>query len=173
MTEHDLNTVRHLTEKFFNATISEAEMSLLDKYAESILSGKENGVMPDRMLLNDLSVVAALHQLNLRTLDNLSAQTPPGLEARLEKHISRLSASSRKRRWRLAATYSGAAAAIAGIILTIGLPSRQPSFPDTNPLPASPLPGTASAEERRESMSERSPTRMGVSNTDTNGPPAM
>lgn len=95
MTEHDLNTVRHLTEKFFNATISEAEMSLLDKYAESILSGKENGVMPDRMLLNDLSVVAALHQLNLRTLDNLSAQTPPGLEARLEKHISRISASSR------------------------------------------------------------------------------
>ena len=137
MTEHDLNTVRHLTEKFFNATISEAEMSLLDKYAESILSGKENGVMPDRMLLNDLSVVAALHQLNLRTLDNLSAQTPPGLEARLEKHISRISASSRKRKWRLAATYSGAAAAIAGIILTIGLPSRQPSFPDTNPLPAS------------------------------------
>lgn len=121
MTNIELNTVRQLTEKFFNATISENEAERLSGYAEVLAGDNPSFKVSDSKLLNDLTLIRALNCHAEACLKSISAETPRELETKLDEHISRLAGASRKRVvFKRLISFSSAAAVIAAVA-TFGL----------------------------------------------------
>ncbi|MDE6096136.1 MAG: hypothetical protein K2G52_08105 [Muribaculaceae bacterium] len=120
MTDKELNTVRHLTEKFFNATLSASEEQALYSYAEELAGDNPSSLTSDPQLLNDLELIRSLKRHSEATLEALTLLTPPSLETTLENHISRLARTDRKKFFFKRAISLSSAAAILAAVATIG-----------------------------------------------------
>ena len=120
MTDKELNTVRHLTEKFFNATLSASEEQALYSYAKELAGDNPSSLTSDPQLLNDLELIRSLKRHSEATLEALTLLTPPSLETTLENHISRLAKADRKKFFFKRAISLSSAAAILAAVATIG-----------------------------------------------------
>ncbi len=137
MIRYDINTVRQLTDKFFNATITEKENEALAKFAKELTENGNNIVSSDPQLMADLQMIASLNDFSSHTLASLASRTPEGLEERLEKSISAMARESRWKRIKTAFIPAISAAAAVALIFTIGYrytgaPEPQPSNENLN-----------------------------------------
>lgn len=128
---YDQATIRTLIQRFFDATISPEEMDTLLAVAscpEKYLGDNKNAV-----LAADLTLIASLGTASERILE---AAVPPGLEQKLERHISRLAGKPKlRKKW----LYSLSAAAAIAAIFTIGIKVSvmQPSMPTLDAIDSS------------------------------------
>lgn len=125
MIKNDLHTVRQLTEKFFNATLSDQESERLSGYAEELTGENPPFEINDMQLLNDLELIKSLNRHSEACLEALALQTPPELELKLERHISRLARESRRRLIFKRILPSAAAAAVVAVVATIGFKATE------------------------------------------------
>lgn len=121
MTDINQNTVRQLTEKFFNASISDREMSLLSECARNLTGDNPSVMITDRQLLDDLKFIALLDRHSDAALQLIADTTPAGLRTRLDNHISGLARSSRRHTILTRILPAAAAAAVVLIFLTTGI----------------------------------------------------
>lgn len=120
MTTYDIDTVRLLTEKYFNATITEKENEALASFAKELADKGDSIVFPDPQLMADLQMIAALNDFSANTLAAIASTTPKGLEEKLETSISRLARASRWKRIKKAFIPAVSAAAAVALIFTVG-----------------------------------------------------
>lgn len=125
MIKNDLHTVRQLTEKFFNATLSDHESERLSGYAEELTGKNPPFEINDMQLLNDLELIKSLNSHSEACLEALALQTPQELELKLESHISRLARDSRRRMIFKRILPSAAAAAVVAVVATIGFKATE------------------------------------------------
>ena len=124
MTEQNIHTVRQLTEKFFNATISQKESKVLADIARDLAGDNPTCRISDMQLLQDLKVVAMLNECASATLQAFSLKTPQGLEQRLSNHISSLAADTRRKRFRRIILPAAGVAAAATLLISVGVNMR-------------------------------------------------
>lgn len=121
-TSPEMTDIKAILDRYFDATISYQEMERLNAVAKEVGSGRM--LCPDTALLNDLLLIDSLNHFAEATLLADSNNVPPGLEARLNAHISLLGAESKIRERKsfiLRILSYTAAAAVMGIIGFTGI----------------------------------------------------
>ena len=125
MANNDIYTVRQLTEKFFNATLSDQESERLSGYAEDLTGPNPSFEVNDMQLLNDLELIKSLNSHSEAYLKALALQTPPELEQILDNQISKLARSSRRRLIFKRLIPMTAAAAVVAVVATVGFKATE------------------------------------------------
>lgn len=122
---NDLRLFQSLIGKFYEATISPDEMRLLNEVADRLASSQDNVLqLSDPELSADISLIRSLRDFSVKSSEDLTNATPPGLEERLESHIHNLAVSENNHRRSLAFKKIigwGAAAAVVATLITGGL----------------------------------------------------
>lgn len=129
----NMEDIRMLLGKYFDATISSDEMERLDAYADTLASG----ALPclDQDTAESLNMIFSLRQYGEFVIGPTAA-IPEGLEEMIDSHISKLAADTRRSFLRRRLLRFSAAAAAAGILAMAGISYvSQPSLPSPDRLP--------------------------------------
>lgn len=123
---YDQATIRTLIQRFFDATISPEEMDTL--LAVASCPEKYLGDNDDTVLAADLTLIASLGTASEKILETA---VPPGLEQKLERHISRIAGKPKlRKKWLY--SISAAAAIVAVFSIGIKVSVTQSSLPAQN-----------------------------------------
>ena len=127
MTKFNLHTVRTLADKYFEASITREESDILREAATEIIA--DPGSLPDEdpRLFSDIQVIASIFSCMDSETAEISGSAPAGLEMMLDKHISTLARKSRASIFRRVLIPVASCAAVAAILLTIGINLRTDS----------------------------------------------
>lgn len=92
----NIDDIKVLLGKYFDATISPLEMRRLESIANDVNSG--NCICPDLEIVESLRLISEFGEYAEASLDALECDLPAGLEDRLNFHISMLAAREQKRK---------------------------------------------------------------------------
>ncbi len=149
--------LRQLIEAYFEGSILPAQLEMLLNASKAYA----NGELPlnDAQMAEDLRSISAIENFAQSTLLSLEAKAPDDLESRLNNHISRLAARSR-RKWVWAKI--GSAAACAAILLTAGIHFFTADFNSTEALQETQL-NLASVVKSADSVASSKTSREPIS----------